>query len=64
MKVLQDGLASNDSAVIESASEAVTHGYTSAFLTEGGMLIVAAMIILIVINTPHTQSSASSNPHP
>lgn len=53
---LQEGLAESDTALVARASEALTHGYTTAFLAGAGMLLVAALIVVTAVNTRRTQT--------
>jgi EmrB/QacA subfamily drug resistance transporter len=55
---LQDGARTNDAAALARATEALTHGYTTAFLAGAGMLLVAAVIVLAAVNTRRTQGTA------
>ena len=56
--VLQEGLAGNDAGVVATAGEALTHGYTTAFLAGAGMLLVAAVVVIAAVNTRRTQGAA------
>src|SRR5688500_17546941 len=38
-RILQGGLTGSDTNVLARAAEALTHGYTTAFLAGGGMLL-------------------------
>ena len=40
-----------DRGVVTRASEALTHGYTTGFLAGAGMLLVAAVVVIAVVNT-------------
>jgi len=54
---LQEGLAANDTGTVAQASEALALGYTTAFLVGGGMLLIAAIIVLAAVNTKRTEGS-------
>jgi len=56
----QNGVAQHDSNVILKASEALSEGYTTAFLTAAIMLLIAAVVVAIMVNTKHTQSAAKT----
>ncbi len=59
-KVLQDGLLANEPGSVARAGEALAVGYTSAFLTGAGFLLVAAVVALAAVNTRRTQSAAGA----
>jgi EmrB/QacA subfamily drug resistance transporter len=54
---LADGLTSNDGDLVVQASQALTHGYTTALLVGAGMLVVAAIITSIAVNAPSPRSA-------
>jgi hypothetical protein len=57
-KVLRDGLMTNDAGVMATATEALTYGYTTAFLVGAGMLLAAAVVVIVAVNTRRTQGAA------
>ena len=57
--VLQEGLAGQDAGGVVRAGEALTHGYTAAFLAGAGMLLGAAVVVTAAINTRRTQGAAT-----
>jgi hypothetical protein len=57
-RALQQGLAADDKAVVATASEALTYGYTTAFLAGAGLLLVAAVVAAATVNTRRTQRDA------
>lgn len=59
-KVLQEGLAGNDAGLVAQASEALTRGYTTAFLAGAGMLVIAAVVVAVAVNTQRTQRAAAA----
>jgi EmrB/QacA subfamily drug resistance transporter len=59
-KALYAGLAANDRSIVAKAAEALTHGYTTALLVGAGMLLVAALVTAVAVNTRRTQSGAAS----
>jgi hypothetical protein len=59
-RVLQESLAGSDTNVLARAAEALTHGYTTAFLAGAGMLLVAAVIVIAAVNTRRTQGAAGA----
>ena len=56
--VLQQGVAANDLGVVARAGEALTYGYTTAFLAGAGMLLAAALIVIVGVSTKRTQAAA------
>lgn len=50
----------NDTGVVARAGEALTYGYTTAFLVGAGMLLVAAVAVLAAVNTKRTQGAAAA----
>lgn len=44
-----------------TTSEALTHGYTTAFLAGAGMLVIAALIVAAAVNTKQTQRAAAAS---
>jgi hypothetical protein len=57
---LQEGLAGSDTGIVARAGEALTHGYTTAFLAGAGMLLIAAVVVLAVVNTGRTQGAPAA----
>ena len=42
------------------AGEALTYGYTTAFLAGAGLLLAAAVIVIAAVNTRRTQGAAGA----
>jgi EmrB/QacA subfamily drug resistance transporter len=57
---LQAGIANNDTNLVARAHEALTHGYTTAFLAGAATLLAAALVATLTITTTHTQSSEAT----
>jgi EmrB/QacA subfamily drug resistance transporter len=55
---LQDGPRTSDAAALARAGEALTHGYTTAFLWGAGMLLITAMVVFAAVTTRRTQGAA------
>jgi predicted MFS family arabinose efflux permease len=55
---LQRGLPANDPGALARAGEALTYGYTTAYLAGAGMLLVAAVLVVAAVNTRRTQGAA------
>ena len=53
--VIQKG---GDAAVLAKASEALTYGYTSAFAAGALVLLAAALVAVVAVNTRQKQSAA------
>ena len=49
--VLQQGLAAGDTSLIAKAGEVLAQGYTTAFLAGAALLVAAAAIVAVVVNT-------------
>ena len=60
-EAFQDGVASGDAAAIAAAAEALTHGYTTAFLVGAGLLLISAIVAVAAVTTRHTQGAAPSS---
>ncbi|MPR09421.1 MFS transporter [Microvirga tunisiensis] len=58
---LQEGLAGNDAGVVARAGEALTYGYTTAFLAGAGMLLIAAIVVIAAVSTRRTQGAATAD---
>jgi predicted MFS family arabinose efflux permease len=56
---LQEGLAGQNPGAVARAGEVLTHGYTTAFLAGAGMLLIAAAVVMVAINTKRTQETAA-----
>jgi EmrB/QacA subfamily drug resistance transporter len=54
--VIQKG---SDAAILAKASEALTYGYTSAFAVGALVLLVAALVAVVAVNTKQKQSAAA-----
>jgi predicted MFS family arabinose efflux permease len=59
---LQEGLAGSDTAAVAAAGEALTHGYTTAFLAGAGLLLVAAVLIAVTVTTRDVQHATGEAP--
>ncbi|MXQ10484.1 hypothetical protein [Microvirga makkahensis] len=59
--ILQEGPAGNDASVVARVGEALTHGYTAAFLAETGMLLIAAIVGIAAVTTRRTQGAAAAS---
>jgi EmrB/QacA subfamily drug resistance transporter len=57
-RALQQGLVADDKAIVATATEALTYGYTTAFLAGAGLLLVAAVVAAATVNTRRTQRDA------
>ena len=57
-RALQEGMAGVNASAAAGASEALTHGHTTAFLAGGVMLLTAALIVIAAANTKRTQGAA------
>jgi hypothetical protein len=58
---LQEGLVAGDRGAVAAASEALSHGYTTGFLAGAVMLVVAAVVALVAVNTRRTQNAAGTD---
>jgi hypothetical protein len=56
---LQEGLAGQNPGAVARAGEVLTHGYTTAFLAGAGMLLIAAAVVMVAVNTKRTQETAA-----
>jgi EmrB/QacA subfamily drug resistance transporter len=54
-RILQEAVAGNDRDALATASAALAHGYTMGFLAGAGMLLVAAVVVIVTVNTKETQ---------
>lgn len=61
-KALQDGVMGNDAGLLASAREALTQGYSQAFLAGAAMLAMAALVAAAAVNTRQTQRAAATAP--
>jgi len=59
-QAVQGGQAGNDAGLMATASEALTHGYTTAFLAGAGMLVIAALVVAAAVNTKQTQRATAA----
>ncbi len=57
---LQEGLTRNDAGVMARAGEALTYGYTTAFLAGAGLLLIAAVVVITAVTTRRTQGAAAA----
>jgi EmrB/QacA subfamily drug resistance transporter len=55
--VLQESLASGDTGLIIQAHDALTQGYTTAFLAGAVLLVIAAVLVAVIVNTRQTQKT-------
>jgi hypothetical protein len=49
--------------LVAQASQALTHGYATALVVAASMLLVAALVVTIAVNTPRTQRSDAGQTH-
>jgi hypothetical protein len=57
---LQKGMTTNHAGALARAGEALTHGYTAAFLAGAGMRLITAVIVLAAVTTTRTQNTAGT----
>jgi EmrB/QacA subfamily drug resistance transporter len=57
---LQEGSTGTGTGIVAEAAEALTHGYTTAFLAGAGMLLVAAVVVTAAVNTRRTQGAGAA----
>ena len=50
-----------DRGAVATASEALSHGYTTGFLAGAGMLVVVAVVALVAVNTRRIQNAAGTD---
>jgi hypothetical protein len=58
VNTLQHAVKTQDEAIFSMARQALTNGYTSAYFTGAILLLIAAVVAFVTINTRHTQSAA------
>jgi EmrB/QacA subfamily drug resistance transporter len=56
------GVATGDSALAQRAADALTHGYTAAFLACGALLLGALVVTVAMINTKKRQHTDADTP--
>ena len=54
-RVAEQATAVGDGPLVAAAGDALTHGYTTAFLVGAGLLLVAAVVITATVTTIRTQ---------
>jgi predicted MFS family arabinose efflux permease len=54
-RILQE--RGTDAAIVARASEAVTHGYATAFLAGAGMLVIAALVVGTTVTTRRAEAA-------
>jgi EmrB/QacA subfamily drug resistance transporter len=54
---LHQALTGGDAGAVNAARAALTHGYTTGFLAGAALLVVAAAIVAVAVNTRRTQVS-------
>ncbi|MGW4371626.1 MFS transporter [Nocardia takedensis] len=60
---LYRGLATGDTSLVTAAADALTHGYTTAFLVAGGFFLIALTITVLAINTrPERGTTITAHP--
>ena len=59
---LEQGITSNDPALITAAGEALTHGYTTALLVAAGLLLLAALVAALAITTERKSNATETRP--
>ena len=58
-RALQESLVAGDRGAVATASEALTHGYTTGFLAGAGMMLAAAVVAIAAVNTRRTQNAVA-----
>ena len=58
--VMREGTAGSDAAALARAGEALAHGYAMAYRTGAGMLLLAALIVILAVTTRHTQKAGDA----
>ena len=56
---LRDPKSANDAGIVVGVSEAMTQGYTTAYLCGAATLLVVAVIVVVAVNTRRTQVGVS-----
>ena len=56
---LYHGLAGHNANLIHAASDALTHGYTTAFLVAGAFFVTGLIITVLTINTARPDHRAT-----
>ena len=59
-RVLQEGLLASDAGLVANASQALTQGYTTAFLAGAALLVAAAAIPALAVNAPRQRNDAEA----
>ncbi|MFY0523804.1 MFS transporter [Archangium gephyra] len=57
-KTLHEGLSAHDPDVLARAGAALSHGYTTAFLSGAALLLLAAVVVLAAVTSRHQNASA------
>jgi hypothetical protein len=57
-RTLRESLVAGDPGLLASANEALTHGYTTAFLAGTAMLLIGAAIAAIAVDAPRQRDAA------
>jgi predicted MFS family arabinose efflux permease len=57
-KTLHEGLSAHGPDVLARAGAALSHGYTTAFLSGAALLLLAAVVVLAAVTSRHTQGAA------
>jgi threonine/homoserine/homoserine lactone efflux protein len=58
--MLQQGVPDGDATAVDTASQALAHGYTTGFLTGAGLLLAAAVLVAVTVTTRSTQHTADT----
>jgi hypothetical protein len=59
-RALLQGLGGGDPGLVSRASEALTQGYTSAFRAGAALLVMAAVMVAVMVNTTRTQRAGDT----
>jgi EmrB/QacA subfamily drug resistance transporter len=57
-EALQESIARGEAAAVARAAEALTYGYTAAFLAGAGLLLIAGVVAIAAVTTKRTQGAA------
>jgi hypothetical protein len=60
-RALQRGLAGGDTGAVARAREALADGYTTGFLAGAGLLLAAAVLVVVAVTTRSTQRTAETS---
>jgi EmrB/QacA subfamily drug resistance transporter len=57
-EALQESIARGEATAVARAAEALTYGYTAAFLAGAGLLLIAGVVAIAAVTTKRTQGAA------